>query len=230
MSGLLPGVYLVELQPVAGYAAPASTSATVADGQTNASATYYLADAPVGAQASVIGFDALTAAGQNPYAYVGQLRSDSGDGTGFVVRKRVVATAAHVVFDDSTLTAATGLQWLFQRERGTYEPVPQVPRGSYIHAGYAAQRTADTTPGVSSVAAQNLDVAAVWFYEEDAGRGGFGGFLASDAVDNEWLFSDSVKDARGLPAGQHSRRQPGTRSRDRAGQRHVFACQWAGLT
>ena len=32
-----------------------------------------------------------------PHTFVGQLRSDTGNGTGFLVKERVVATAAHVV-------------------------------------------------------------------------------------------------------------------------------------
>ena len=49
-----------------------------------------------------------------------------------MVKQRVVATAAHVVWDDGTLSAATGLQWLFQRDKGTCEPKPQIPRGLYV--------------------------------------------------------------------------------------------------
>ena len=80
------------------------------------------------------------------YAYVGQIRSSVGSGTGFVVKQRVVATAGHVVFDDGTLSAATGLQWLFQRDRGDFEPAPQVPRGFYLMTGYAEQRQPENSP------------------------------------------------------------------------------------
>ncbi len=200
LGGLAAGVYLVECKDVAGYTTPRPLSVTIGIGEAKtATVTYFLADAAVGTQPGVVGFDAVTSATANPFTYVGQLRSDSGAGTGFVVRQRVVATAAHVVFDDGTLSAATGLQWLFQRERGTYEPVPQIPRGSYILSGYSAQRIADATPGTSSVAAQNLDVASVWFYEQDAGRGGSGGYLASDSTDNEWLISPRLKTIVGYP-------------------------------
>ncbi len=200
LGGLAAGVYLVECKDVAGYTTPRPISVTIGSGVAKtATATYFLADAAVGTQPGVVGFDAVTSATANPFTYVGQLRSDSGSGTGFVVRQRVVATAAHVVFDDGTLSAATGVQWVFQRERGTYEPVPQIPRGSYILTGYSAQRIADATPGTSSVAAQNLDVASVWFYEQDAGRGGSGGYLASDSTDNEWLISPRLKTIVGYP-------------------------------
>src|SRR5688572_13314993 len=135
-----------------------------------------------------------------PYAFVGQLRSDIGASTGFVVKPRVVATAAHAVFDDASLTAAPlgtpvneseqvepfaakGLQWLFQRDRGTFEPKPQIPRGFYVLSGYASQRIADRTAGESTPDSQNLDVAALYFLE-DAGRGGSSGYLGSNADEN----------------------------------------------
>jgi hypothetical protein len=200
LPGLAPGVYLIEFNGVAGFSAPQPLSVTVLPGQSVlGSATYLVPDASAGTGPSLTGFDSILAGQTSIATYVGQLRSTSGSGTGFVVRKRVVATAAHVVFDDSTLTAAVGLQWLFQRERGTYEPAPQEPRGSYILSGYAAQRELDQSPGVSSAASQNLDAAAVWFFEEEAGRGGSGGYLASDALDNEWLTSPRLKTIVGYP-------------------------------
>jgi hypothetical protein len=134
----------------------------------------------------------------DPAAFVGQLRSATGSGTGFVVKRRVVATAGHVVFDDATLAAATGLEWLFQRDRGNHDPLPLTPRGYFLLDGYAAQRAIEGTPGTATPTSQELDVAAVWFYQ-DAGRSGFGSFLASDAMDNEWLSSGAKKTLAGYP-------------------------------
>jgi hypothetical protein len=158
-----------------------------------------------GAAPAVLPFEIVSGgAAGSPYALVGQLRSDQGTATGFVVKPRVVATAAHVVFDDGTLSAtgtlsaATGLQWLFQRDRGSYEPAPQIPRGYYVFSGYAAQRVREGTPGESSPASQELDAAAVYFLA-DAGRGGFAGYLASDADENEWLLSPALKTLVGYP-------------------------------
>jgi hypothetical protein len=110
----------------------------------------------------------------------------------------VVATAGHVVFDDGTLSYVTGLQWLFERDAGTYDPVPQIPQGFYVFDGYATQRTAEGTPGQSTVASQNLDVAALYFLA-DAGRGGYAGYLASDSTDNEFLTSSKLKMVVGYP-------------------------------
>ena len=199
LDGLRPGAYLVEAKPLAGRATPPNLSVTVTAGVTaTAATTYFLADAVTGTAASLLPFETVTGSPNLPYQYVGQLRSDAGAGSGFVVRARVVATAAHVVFDDATLSAATGQQWLFQRDRVSHEPKPQLPRGAYLFAGYSAQRTAENTPGTSSPASQTLDAAAVYFLE-DAGRGSFAGYLASDATPNEWLASSALKTLVGYP-------------------------------
>jgi len=127
--------------------------------------------------------------------------------SGFVVKRRVVATAAHVVFNDvfnsnGTPSYVTGLQWLLQGDRGSYEPVPQIPRGFYLFDGYAAARQEPgVVPGVGTPKSQHFDVAALYF-EADAGRGGFSGFLASDATDNEFLLSDANKILVGYPIDQ----------------------------
>jgi hypothetical protein len=175
VGGLPAGNYLVESKPIIGRATPAVISVSVDSGATKvATATYFLAGATTGTTPSVVSFDTVSTNQTLPYAYVGQIRSDLGSATGFVVKPRVVATAAHVVFDDGTLSYVSSLQWLFQRDRGTYEPTPQIPRGFYVFDGYATQRTTEATPGVSTPQSQNLDTAALYFLE-DAGRGGYGG-------------------------------------------------------
>ncbi len=207
VTALLPGNYLVECKPVIGRATPAPLNVPVLDGQTaTRTATYFLASEPTGTPPGVLPFATVSAGTNLPYGYVGQLRSDVGAGTGFAVRvdlartggARVVATAGHVVFDDGALAFATGLQWLFQRDRGTFEPVPLIPRGSYVFDGYAARRTAEATPGISTRQSQHLDAGAIYFLE-DAARGGFGGYLASDAPDNPFLLSSALKTLVGYP-------------------------------
>ena len=199
IAALLPGAYLIELKPVAGRATPPNASVLVVAGQTAApTVTYFLPDATTGEVPSVLAFETVTAAGDGPFAHVGQLRSRSGAGTGFVVKPRVVATAAHVAWDDGTLTAAKGLQWMFQRHRGLHDPKPLQPRGFYIFKGYEDQRRLDNSPGDSSPESQTLDVAALYF-NEDAARGGYGGFLASDLADNEFLLSNANKMLVGYP-------------------------------
>jgi len=199
LGGLVPGDYLIECKPVAERSTPPPGDVWVQDGQTALTTlTYFLADAVAGTAPGVLPFETVATSPGMPYAYVGQIRSDVGVSTGFVVKARVVATAGHVVFDDARLAAVTGLEWLFQRDRGSNEPKPQVPRGFYLFDSYAAQRAAEHTPGTSTPQSQNLDAAAIYFLV-DAGRGGFGGYLASDADDNEFLLSAANKMLAGYP-------------------------------
>ncbi|MDZ4404473.1 MAG: hypothetical protein U1A53_17520, partial [Prosthecobacter sp.] len=199
LTSLIPGSYLIECKPVSGHTTPPNANATISANQTGAlTITYFIAETPTGVPPAELAFSAVATDQTKPYAHVGQIRSAVGSSTVFVVKARVVATAGHVVFDDGTLAAVQGLQWLFQRHRGTYEPKPQTPRGYYIFDGYAAQRILDNSPGTSSPQSQHLDVAALYF-EEDAGRGGYGGFLASDLNDNEFLLSNANKMLVGYP-------------------------------
>jgi hypothetical protein len=199
VTGLVPGSYLVECKPVEGRATPTAVNVVVEDGATAAvTLTYYLAETLNGAAPTVVPVETVTSSTGLPYAYVGQIRSAIGSGSGFVVKPRVVATAAHVVFDDGTLSAAGGIEWLLQRDRGRFDPVPQLARGYVLMDGYAAQRATEGTPGSATPASQELDVAALWF-NEDAGRSGYSGFLASDTAVNEWLVSDAQKTLVGYP-------------------------------
>ena len=199
VGGLVPGNYVIESKPVDGRSTPAPVTATLAAGQTTGiTITYYIADTLVGTAPSMRSFAEVSTDTSLPNAFVGQLRGDAGSGTGFVVRPRVVTTVGHVVFDDGTLAITTGLQWLFQRDRGVHDPAPLTPRGQYLMTGYAAQRIVDNSPGVSSPQSQNLD-AATLFFLRDVGRGGFSGYLASDTSTNEFLESDALKTLVGYP-------------------------------
>lgn len=209
LTGKAPGNYLIECKPVAGRATPPNVNVSVINGQTSATTiTYFIPDATVGTPPAVLSFESVSTDTTRPYAHVGQFRSQVGSSSGFVVKPRVVATAAHVVWDDgrvvdngsggSTLAAVQGLQWLFQRYRGVHEPTPFIPRGFYTFDGYAAQRITDNSPGDSSPASQHLDVAAVYF-STNAGRGGYSGFLASDLAQNEFLLSNANKMLVGYP-------------------------------
>ena len=195
---LFPGDYLVELKPLPGRSSPAILSVVVRDGgDETITATYRLADPIGGASPEPLSFDDLSVDESFPYAYVGQLRSDVAVASGIVVRKRVVATAAHAVFDDAMFEFVTGLNWNFQRDRNTHEPVPLSPRGIYVMSGYADARLGQT-PGEGTSESQNQDAAALYFLE-DAGRGGFSGFLASDRETNEFLTSAAQKVLVGYP-------------------------------
>ena len=199
-AGLVPGNHVVESKAIAGYETPAPVNVVIGDGQTTlASITYYISADPVGTVPSPVPFNTLAGDSMQPLGFVGQIFSDSGASTGFVVKPRVVATAGHVVFDDGSLAAVTNLTWLFQREIGVHEPVPVPPRGFYLMSGYAAQRAIDNTPGVSTPASQNLDAAALYFADNAISRNGYSGYLASDLAENEFLISDRDKMLAGYP-------------------------------
>ena len=199
LTGIYQGNYLVECKPVAGRNTPPPITVTVPDGGTGAeTATYFVADAPNGTRPAVLSFNTVSTNQSLPFAYVGQLRSHVGRGSGFVAKPRVVATAAHLLFDDGTLSATTGLQWLLQRDRGTFEPPPQIPRGFYLLSGYAAQRGAENDPGTFSPVSQAMDIGALYFLE-DVARGGSGGFLISDPPTNDYLVSSRLKILAGYP-------------------------------
>jgi alpha-tubulin suppressor-like RCC1 family protein len=199
VSGLPPGTYYIESKAIAGRATPPPASIHCNAGETMlATITYYVVDAQTGTLPSVVDVGIMSGDQTMPYAYIGQIQSEVGSSSGFIVKPRVVATAGHVVFDDWTLSAVLGLQWLLQRDAGTFEPKPHIPRGFYSFDGYAAQRISDKTPGSSSPQSQNLDAAAIYFNEE-AGRGGYGGFLASDLDNNEFLLSAAQKMLVGYP-------------------------------
>jgi hypothetical protein len=202
---IVPGSYLIECKEIPGRATPPPQAVQVPASAVGATPTqvtivYFLPDAPAGPGVKVpevLSFDTVTRDGPLPYAFVGQVRSELGAGSGFLVRPRVVITTAHVVFDDARLTAApTGtpldtaaqlgsfaareLQWLLQRDRASYEPgrfepgertapKAQTPRGFYVLTSYAARRIG-AAPGQSTPLSQNRDVAALYFLKEDRRR------------------------------------------------------------
>ncbi|NBV23716.1 MAG: hypothetical protein EBS05_17570, partial [Proteobacteria bacterium] len=139
----------------------------------------------------------VTVQAGEPHAFNGQLLGEGGYGTGTVVKRRVVLTAAHLVFDDRKLAFVTNVYWFHRRYAGFYEPRPQQPRGWYVFGGYDSQRGVERTPGVSAVPSQKLDTAALFFFE-DAGAGGQSGYLASDAGTN-WLTVTADKLLTGYP-------------------------------
>jgi hypothetical protein len=107
-------------------------------------------------------------------------------------------TAAHVVFDDYSLSWTPNVRWLFQQHSPDYTPAPKPVRGFYISGSYAAQRQLENTPGISSLVSFDLDVAALFFYEA-AGRGGYGGYLVSESPSPQWLQFSGPKVLVGYP-------------------------------
>ncbi len=146
-------------------------SVPVSAGQTaTVQVTYSLAEQTVPAGVSLpeaVPLGELSDENNNPFGFNGQLATDVGDGSGVVVQSDVVLTAAHLVFNDQTLSYVSTANFFFREEAGYYEPEPLAARGWYILSGYAAQRTNDLIGGLapdqSSPQSRNLDVAALYF-------------------------------------------------------------------
>ena len=151
------------------------------------------------------------ATGEEPFAFVGQVRTDLGTGSGTAVMQKVVLTAGHVVFDDLALKFAAGpindedlgdftaggIEWRFQRMRGEFEPIPVIPRGAYVLSGYASARQG-VDPGESNAISREQDVAALFFVTV-AGRSGFSGWLRSAVGAVEWPQAPRLKTLVGYP-------------------------------
>ncbi len=206
-TNLLPDIYFVEFAPIANYSKPADQAVQVYTGlATVISANYLLAQSPPGGVLLPVPVPAnqISDLTDYPFGFNGQLESDVGYGSGVAVQTNVVLTAAHLVFNDETLSYVSQVYWYFQQEIGVFQPEPMAARGWYVLSGYAAQRTNDMLGGLgpdqSSPQSRNLDVAALYFLSPVAGPGGgYGGYLPSDAAPNSWLTSTSLKMLVGYP-------------------------------
>jgi len=209
------GFHIAEFKSINGYETPAPRVLSVIAGLTNYGQASYLAALPAtGAGPVALPTFATIANGLPaglPYAFDGQLLTDAGNGSGCVVKKHTVLTAAHVVFDASALAWAGNVRWFFQRHNDEYEPIPQTPRVTIALSGYAAARTNDLLNGLSagdsSLESRNLDVAVLSFDDsaDDTrlpGRGGQGGYLVSDPLATDWLAAPALKLLLGYPVDQ----------------------------
>ncbi|MEI8079185.1 MAG: hypothetical protein WCH61_06115, partial [bacterium] len=206
VAGLLPDTYFVEFAPLSGWSKPASQAVQVSGGASMAISGNYLSPASPGSAALpvVVPTISVTDYAHYPYGFNGQLQTDTRFGSGVAVRPNVVLTAAHLVFDDQTLSYVKQAYWSFQKEAGGFQPEPLAARGWFMLSGYAAQRTNDLPPvgtlgpDQSSPQSRNLDVAALYFLSL-AARTGYGGYLTSDAVPNPWLTGSNLKMLVGYP-------------------------------
>jgi hypothetical protein len=212
VANLSPGTEIIEFKAVTNLSTPQTVEVPVHAGVTNTVTEYYLIAPPLPAGVALpVPLPALAGINSSvtnnprlPYAFNGQLQTDVGTGSGAVVRDRVVLTAAHIVFNDETLSYVNPPNWFFQKETGEFDPKPQVARGVIALSGYAAARTNDLppygslSPEESSPASRDYDAAAVYF-ANSVGRGGYGGYLSSDAPVNEWLTSTQAKMLVGYP-------------------------------
>jgi hypothetical protein len=196
-SNLVAGPYVIEFNDLAGYHRLPPSDVRVYPNHLGVPRYTFPANSATWEMNLVSYAQLETVITGEPHAFNGQLLGEGGYGSGTVVKKRVVLTAAHLVFDDRKLGFVTNVYWFHRRYAGAYEPRPQQPRGWYVFGGYDSQRAVERTPGVSSPASQHLDTAALFFYE-DAGGGGQSGYLASDAGTN-WLTGGEPKLLTGYP-------------------------------
>lgn len=206
-TNLPPDVYAIEFASIPGRRKPATQSVQVSSGvPTVVSVNYLVATAPPpGVQLpQQVPADQIPDLGNYPFGYDGQLQSDTGYGSGVAVGANVVLTAAHLVFNDQTLSYVDRIFWYPRGNReGGIIPRPLEARGYYVLSGYASQRTNDIQSGLyspdqSTPQSRNLDVAALFFPEPVAG-GGHGGYLPSDAIPSPWLTGTALKMLAGYP-------------------------------
>jgi DNA-binding beta-propeller fold protein YncE len=203
-TNLVAGTYLIQFAAVGGRVTPPNLSVQVQAGLTTLLAENYLLAGSAPSQVLLpvpVPPANINDLNDYPFGFNGQLQSDVGYGSGVAVQTNVVLTAAHMVFNDQTLSYVSQAYWYFQREAGAFEPEPLQARGWYVLSGYAAQRTndlAELAPGTSTPQSRNFDVAALYFLSPVAG-GGYGGYLPSDASPNPWLTGNSLKMLVGYP-------------------------------
>jgi hypothetical protein len=204
-TNLPAGTYLIEFAPVSGFVTPSTLSVQVVAGPPMVlTITYLLSSAPPAEVLLPVPVPSgeISDLADYPFGFNGQLQTDAGYGSGVAVETNVVLTAAHLVFNDQTLSYVGQAYWFYGEEAGVFEPEPIAARGWYVLSGYAAQRTNDVLGGLgpdqSSPQSRNFDVAALYF-ESPAADGGYGGYLPSDATPNTWLTSKADKMLVGYP-------------------------------
>jgi hypothetical protein len=199
LRNLTEGSYLVECKDLPDYETPIPVQVFVNDdGTTVGRITYAVEGSRANNNLVPIASKVASSPGSHPYGFVGKVRSDSGAQSGFIVRPRVVATAAGAVFNDASLAYTTGVQWLMHQSGDIDAALPRLPRGQYVFSGYDNQRKKEDSPGILSIQSQQLNVAALYF-STGISRRGYSGFLASDDQENPYLNSTALKTLVGYP-------------------------------
>lgn len=205
-TNLAPDVYAIEFAPIAGRRKPATQSVQVSAGAPTVVSVNYLVATPPPPGVllpQLVPTNQIPDLSGYPFGYDGQLQSDNGFGSGVAVGANVVLTAAHLVFNDQTLSYVDRIFWYPRGNQEGINPKPLEARGYYLLSGYASQRTNDIQSGLfspdqSTPQSRNLDVAALYFSEPVAG-GGHGGYLPSDAIPSPWLTGTALKMLAGYP-------------------------------
>jgi len=216
-TNLLPGNYLIEFAAISNF-----TQLPIQSVQISAGLPTVVQEIYQGSQPAPSGFllpepvpSGEISDTNYPYGFNGQLETEVGYGSGVAVEANVVLTAAHLVFNDQTLTyvSMSNVWWYPQEDAPQFVPYPQQAQGTLMLSGYASARTSDLlTNGLSadqsSPESRNFDVAALYFPSPVAG-GGYAGYLPSDATPNSWLTSTANKMLVGYPVDGSMFQAPG---------------------
>jgi streptogramin lyase len=204
-TNLLPGDYLIECAALTNFVQIPILSVQISAGLPTVVQEIYQPSqpAPAGFFLPVpVPSDEISDLTNYPYGFNGQLETDVGYGSGVAVQPNVVLTAAHLVFNDQTLSYVSQAWWYPQEEAPQFVPEPQAALGWLVYSGYASSRSNALESGFSpdqySPQSGNFDVAALYFSNSVAG-GGYGGYLPSDATPNTWLTSTANKMLVGYP-------------------------------
>jgi hypothetical protein len=227
------GEDLIELRPVTGWIEPVPIKVAIQTDLTTLQAVNYVriptADAGASLPIAISRYDlirdAQTALPRAPYPMVGQLKTPTGYGSGIAVRQRVVLTAAHVLFDETTgqMVPPESIEWFLERHAGDagYEPIPVKAAGYYVNENYLAARNTERQqpgwkPGTVTPLSQQWDVAAVYF-NEPISRNGQAGYLLASGSPSQWVASGERSQLVGYPFGTGSN---GIRT-GQAGRMHI---------
>lgn len=192
------GQYIIEYKPVSGYATPNATLINIAQSTT--------IDLDWSVYQRINNFDASktfnvssAALDDDPFQYIGMIRTPLGRGTGTVVADRVVLTAAHLFFDFNGL-AWSNVQWFGRHVQDERQAPPQTPRGILYRASYAKLVAPDFIEGtVADLPEDDQEVDfAVLFFGDATWTQGSANFLQSTAEQN-WLTGTEAKQVAGYP-------------------------------
>jgi hypothetical protein len=194
LAGLSAGSHAVEFSTIEEHATPLSRLVIVPAGGTGSAVAVYQGVNDFGVEPAVVPFGDMNNSG--PLSHLGQIETPHGTATGTVVAPHVVLTAAHALFDEETYAwlSTDDVLWKHMRYAGVNEPAGVHPAGWQVFtdgygANYQRQRELEGTPGRSSLAARELDVAALHFVEFAGVNGSHAGFVSSsDELNQRWLL------------------------------------------
>ncbi len=144
VTNLIPDNYVISFEPVTGYVTPGSPENTAVPVSSGPMGTTYTGtyETNISAEPEGAAVPALIAQSDivdcsNSYGYVGQLQTATGLGSGVAVTPNVVLTAAHMVFDDNTVSMVpnSSVWWYFQEEVGQLSTSAPAATGIYNPLG-----------------------------------------------------------------------------------------------